>query len=267
MSITKKVPSTLATVLRRSTGYHPPVHQSLERLFEGYTTFATRYAPLASNLAAVGRQHLGIELSLPAPPVLGAEVAALPFERAQAAIEQTVGAVADGVRQAFVAQRVGTLEWGADGDSCTFSFQEVAHRRGMFREVIRRTPHTHVLVRARIRPLDDRDVRLPPAARALVADLSPELRHELRVIVGTEVVRQVGATEVRKQFTPFGEKVLSFGKAAGQAAAVAGVGAAAVVGAGLLGATGLGAGLLLASVFVADPALVLGDVCLFGWEE
>jgi hypothetical protein len=66
---------------------------------------------------------------------------------------------------------------------------------------------------------------------------------------------------VRKQWTPLGKWLVGDGTAA-----AAGALAAGAIGAGILTAK-IVSGLTAAAVFVADPALVLGDVCLFGWEE
>jgi len=118
-------------------------------------------------------------------------------------------------------------------------------------------------VRARVRRVDDKDVKLPPVAQGIVNDLTAGLRRELRVVVGTEIIRQVGDEEVRKELTPLGRALVGVGKTAAVTAPIA----AGVATAGLLRKPIVGTGLLASAVFLADPALVLGDICLYGWED
>jgi hypothetical protein len=244
------------------------VFESKERLGEYYGDVTAFYDRLRENLTRVGDKHLGEQFQFPPAPVLGSVIAAKPFREAKQAVDATVGQLAAAVHDELVRHKLGTVEWGEDGESARFTFQEVVQRKGLLRHVVHRTPHTHLVVRARIRPLDDRDVKLPAGAQAIVADLLPELRRELRVVVGAEIVRETGAEEVRKEWTPLAKGAARFGKIAGSVAAAAGLGAAAVGAASLLGAAAATVGTAaVATVFVADPALVLGDVCLFGWEE
>jgi hypothetical protein len=267
MNITKKKPQTMRAVMRRASGFRAPTHRSQERQFEAYAKFCDFYEKLRVNVTQVGAKHLGVTLNFPSPPVLGAQFAGRSYEKTQAAIEQSVDDAADRFREECVRNGLGVVTPGEDGDSYTFLYHDVHQRKGLFRHVITRRPHESVVVHGRVRRLDDRDVTLPPGGQAIVDALLPELRPELRVVVGAQVATATGADEVRNELTPFGRKLLTGGKVAAKAGAVAAVGAAAVAAIGLLGAAGVGAGMALATVFVADPALILGDLVFFGWEE
>ncbi len=254
---------TLGDAWLRASGFHPPVHGSKERLFEQWTLFRNRFLIDAARLTAIGRKYLGIDLKFVDPPILGFDVASLSYNEALTAVQETVHDTLHKATLEFSRCRVGTIAWSDDGDSCRFRFHEVHRRRGLFRELVGRTPHEHELVRARVRRVDDKDAKLPKVAQAIVNELTPELRRELRVVVGTEIVRNVGEREVKSELTPLGQALIGAGKKAAQTAVVAGP----LVAKGLVGSAAfLGAGLVASAVFLADPALVLGDVCLYGWE-
>lgn len=260
MSICVKKPRTMGQILRRATKTHPPVFQSIERLCQRYSAFGDRYAPISTNLRYIAQKHLGIDVQMPAIPVLARQVAALPYPQALEHVEETIENVAYELRQAFIDEGVGTLEASDTSDVWTFSFKDFERRRGILRDTLSHTPHHHTVAHARLRRIDDREVKLPAQGEALVADLLPCLRDELRVVTGTKVVEEVGPRHERRQWTALGKGLVGAGSAA--------VGLAPVLGAVALGGIGvLGAMAAAATVFAADPVLVLGDICLFGWDD
>lgn len=272
MNALKKRPPDFDRVTRTATGYKPSSFDSIERIAEAYAHFSDRFVSLGSNLADVIRKHFAVRLAVASPPVIGGRLIRVSPRDAQKLVDQSITATAQALRDELLRQGFKPVYWSDDCQSGSFVYRDVDQHHGILRHTVRSTPHKHTITRANIRRIDDPDVRLSAKAQALSADLDPDLRRVLRVVVGTEIVRSVGAERVQKEWTPLAKRLAKVGKIAGQTTAVAGIGAA-IVGAGaLLGTAAAAAASSLgtaavATVIVADPALILGDVCLIGWEE
>ncbi len=272
MNALKKRPIDFDKATRVATGYKSPTFDSIERIAEAYARFNDRFLYLGNNLANALHKHLAVRLAIASPPVIGQRLIRLSPREAQRLVDQTVAAAAHALREELLRQGFKPVRWNEDCESGSFAYRDVEQHRGLLRHTVRTTPHKHTITRANIRRLDDPDVRLSAKAQALSADLDPDLRRVLRVVVGTEIVRDVGAESVQQQWTPLAKRVARVGKIAGQSAALAGIGAA-IVGAGALLGTAAATAVsslgtaAVATVVVADPALILGDMCLIGWEE
>lgn len=261
MEITGKRPKSIGTILRRAADFHEPVYPSTDKLCQHYAGFCDGLTQILGNLSYIGRVHLGIEPRMPAISVLSQDVLNLEYEQALAHIQEVIETAAHELREGFIDQHVGTVDWSRANDTCTFSYQEFERRHGILRNRLSHTMHKHSLTHARLRRLDDRDVRLPKKAQAIVNDLLPCLREELRVVTGNQVVREVGEREDRSEYTALGKGVLGAGRAA---AAFFTSGAGKAVSGATMAAGALGAA---AMVFLSDPGLLLGDLVLYGWDN
>lgn len=265
---TERRPKTLSDALLRASGFHPPIYPSKERLFESWNGFTETYRKDAEGLAVVGRKYMGVDLQFAPVPILGSKIAALNYDDALHTMQEGMQEVFFRAHREFERCRAGRITCSDDGENCRFTFHEVYRRKGIFRETISRTPHEHELVRVRFRRVDDPSLTLPPIAQGIVNDLTPGLRRQLRIVVGTEVVRSVGDGEVRNELTALGRAVVGAGKEAARIGAIVVPIVGGIAAGGLVGAAAVaGVGMLASAMFVADPALVLGDVCLYGWED
>lgn len=247
-------PPTFEELAFRALHFEEPRVKKIPNLLARYHDALVRWQSLTSDLATIlATQRCPI--STPTIEPAGASIASLSYAEATEELRR-------GLRSAFAklaasarATKVGRVEWMSE-DACRFSFNDVRTIRGLLAHTIVRTSHTHELVRTRVHRLPANEIPKPHAAKVLLSKMGEPLREATRVVTGMLVVKGEEATEKLREATALGRGVekISMGVrmlAAKGKAAAAGVGKAV---------SGL-------QVALSDPAIVVGDLVLYGWED
>jgi hypothetical protein len=291
---------TLPEAIARAVGFRTPLVHSDAQLFTNYAGAANRFASIGNGLEKLCREHLDFELQPPVVEGLGAGTAALPYTESVGQLELRIQIAIDELVRRLDVPQLGRIEW-SDPESCRFTFFEVRRDRGILRNTVKRVAHTHELVKARQHRLPAEEIAMPAKAQAIIKAIPEPLLPQVRIITGLEVLKSEHEDSRRQELTRVG-RALDSGKrraldavdslaAGGRAAAMkardtvsseefqrgaakaAAVGLAAVAGGAILGGiySALTAAASVASVAVplaiADPAIVLGEFCVFGWED
>jgi hypothetical protein len=254
---------SLKDCLQKAVDFKPPLMKGDHKLFTAFDGAKRRFDEVARGLAQLCIKHCSFSLNPPAIETVGAEVAALPYNEAIAAVEQRLNGGIDLLCQRLTVPQLGHIEW-LDDETCKFTYFQVDRKEGFVRDTLYRVAHTHHLVNARMHRLPAAEVAKPKKALAIIESLPPALYPYARIVTGLEVVNATAIAEQWKERNAFGEFLHDVGLAATSVPAIATAGIAA--GAGAL--AGLGwLGLAAAQVAIVDPAIILGELCLFGWEN
>ncbi|QDT46146.1 hypothetical protein Pan258_01630 [Symmachiella dynata] len=166
-------------------------------------------------------------------------------------LEQATAQFAFDLSKGANTYRVGTMEWFAK-DVCRFSFYVDSVSRSLMERTTSRMRHTHDLVRARKVRLPARSVNKPAECRRIIKAMPDFLHRWAYIVTGERIARKSEEAERRIDPTLLAktvETVVSTGKAAATATFAA--------------ADAFGKRV---QEVVSDPALVLGDYVLTGWE-
>ncbi len=193
-----------------------------------------------------------------------AEIGTLPHEKARQALEHrfadSVDYIARNVQRDLASSSmVGRITWLGPRE-CRFSFFDTERSRTLTRTTTRTLKHTHDLIHARKVRLPARSVRKPKACRALIRAMPPWVRKHSYIVAGTQInanIEQVGETDRPSELVVLGRWIGRKLQEGRRKAARAG--AQVVDAAARLGKS--------STAILRDPALVIGDYVLFGWEE
>jgi hypothetical protein len=156
------------------------------------------------------------------------------------------------------AERVGKIEWLGDR-ACRFYYFDTKRSRTLSRIRSRTMKHTHDLVDARKVRLPADHVKKPKMCRNIIRAMPLWMRKHSYIVVGTQVVGNIERVDQTEE----PNELLAAAKWAGRKltrahrkAVRAGKGAVRT-------ASGLNR---LTTAILRDPALVIGDYVLTGWE-
>ncbi len=176
-------------------------------------------------------------------------------ERHQASIEQIEAKFLRGLEEASEANLVGRIQWVGDR-ACRFHYFDKERDRTLTKLRTRTIKHTHDLVDARRVRLPATSVKRPRRCQAIIRSLPPWLAKHCYIVTGSQIVadvEQVAETEAPNEVVVatrwLGKKLRRGAKAVAKGTAVA----ASVP-------------LALSTAVLSDPALVVGDFVLYGWE-
>ena len=280
--------------------FKEPTFKSPHNLMRNYGQAVNAGQDVARQIQTFMRKAYDVTEPIPQVAVAGADVAALPYEEALNVLNLRFDEFSGQIARMFECPRTGRFEWLSD-DAARFSYVTVERERGLLKVKHHRTKHVHDLVKATSHRLTDGIPIRDPRAKQLIGIIPVSLRPYARVITGLEIVQGqefAGTDETltalgrmvesgKRAAAAAGQKVVDSGKKAATviahgAVAVGNLGADAARGAGralssgafwsaagieaaVVGAIGLLG--MMAQVIIADPALVVGEYVLHGWED
>jgi hypothetical protein len=256
---------TFPEAVERGVDFRPPAVRNDRNLFTAYAQASDRLAVIGAGLQAVCGRYLDFQIVPPTIHAFDAATAALPYVETldvmQYRLRQAIAALA----AALNVPQLGRVDW-PDEESCRFTYFEVAKDRGLLHNRFRRIAHQHDVVKARLHKLPADEVTMPKRARHILNAIPGPLRPYTRVITGLEVRNEIREESRRNESTWLGQAIQVGARQVRQAATAAGTGLAA---AGRSLGTGLASALsaIAAPLAIADPAIVIGEVCLYGWEN
>jgi hypothetical protein len=136
---------------------------------------------------------------------------------------------------------------------------------GILRNTIRRMVHQHDLVKARQHKLPAPDVVMPKRAQQILRLVPEAVLPQVRIVTGRLVQKDEREDSSREELTWLGQ-ALEGGKRKARQAADAAVAGIAAAGKAVADATSSALSSANRAIAVADPAIVIGDVCFYGWE-
>lgn len=245
---------TFEELALRALHFEEPRVKKIPNLLGRYNDALVCWQSLAADLGKIlAAQRCPISIPTVAPA--GASIARLSYPEA---VEELRGGLTSAVSKlaAFArATKVGRIEWISE-EACRFSFNELRTIRGLLAQTIVRTSHTHELVQARVHRLPANEIPKPPAAKLLLSMMGAPLREATRVVTGMLVVKGEVATEKLREPTALGRGVEKIG-----------MGVRTLAAKGKAAASGVGSALRGVQVALSDPAIVVGDLVLYGWED
>jgi hypothetical protein len=240
-----KAGKTLQDVLSRVLRFEPPLCSSRATLLREYAEAVGSAEELAVEMHRFAKVVFGVDVPRPAARRAGADVAALPYEEAEAALMEYHENFIKALAQTWDRPEIGRITWFAP-DACRFVFFEVVTSRTLTVVTRRRVQRAHDLVSARSQHVWSAPLVLPQAARRVVAELPPALVPHIELVHGVEILEGQSVISTSVEPTLLGKM---FG-AVGQ------------------GIRALGRGIdSLVQVARRDPALTLGEFVLCGWEQ
>jgi hypothetical protein len=150
----------------------------------------------------------------------------MPFEDAYAEMKNRLAAGKDALAKAVSKPEVGRIEF-TDGESGRYTWFEIQRIYELTGTVTRRVAHTNHIVRAKFHELPAAHVRKPALAERIIRAIPAPLYPYVRIVTGTEVVSETKVVSERKELNWLGK---------------------------------------LRQMAAHDPAIVIGELCLFGWE-
>lgn len=300
MLMTRERVKSSDKIFDRILPFHEPKFRTVEKLMENYARGITDAGGLATEIQKFLSSAYPQKVLMPAgAPIADADVALLSYEDALSRLKQYHEAYVSRISAMFRSPYIGTINWLTD-DVCRFTFVTARKESGIFQRLYHRTQHLHDIVHARSWPPSECN-KLDARAKQLLPMIPKRIAPYVRVITGLEIVKGQGFAGTDSELTAIGRFVegskdaaVAAGKATAHAAVVAGgvaleVGKAAAIGAGVLaggalavaGVVAAGAALAaagaaaiplafgagLVQAIIADPALVIGEHVLHGWEE
>ncbi len=256
---------TFPEVLDRVVDFRAPVVHNDEHLFTAYAEATERFASICSGLQRICKDYADCQFTVPEIAAFDASVAALPYNDTLQLMVDRLGEAQAALVAALDDPRFGRVTW-SDDESCRFTYFEPLRERGVLRNTIRRIVHQHDVVDARQHKLPASGVVIPKRGRQIIAAIPAPLQRYARVITGLEVRKEEREDSSRKERTWLGQALANGGRQLSSAKAAAALGLAAAGGALVAGATGA-LSRISSALAVADPAIVIGEVCLYGWEN
>jgi hypothetical protein len=256
---------TFPEAVERAVDFRPPIVRGDRQLFTEYAQAADRYTQISSGLKTVCRNFLDFEITPPPLDAFEAAVAALPYSDTRELMQHRIRQAISALAEALDIPQLGRVTW-ADRESCRFTYFEVQRDRGILRNTVRRIAHQHDVVKARQHKLPATDVVIPKRGLEIISAIPAPLKRYTRVITGLEVRQQAREDSSREESTWLAQALARGKHQLTQAKTAAAVG---IVGAGAALASGFTALLsaVTAPVAIADPAIVIGEICLYGWEN
>ena len=278
---------TAQEVLFLIAAFERGIMKSDSKDFRSYPEACHRLMTVAIALRMILSKYFGKDLKLPVLPIVGA------MNGSHELMEAALHAFCAELVQNLISAGCGKMLWH-DKTRCSFDFPEAKFSYSLFKRKVTTVRCRHDLVDARQHILPC-SVRRPPVVDQIIAAFpSPLVRH-LRIVTGMEVVKSHAVESEHSGLNKFGQFVQDAAKKAGVAANAAGNAVtsaansagrglnaaknaieknpnvvAGVVGAAAAGGLGywlLTAATVAAQVAIVDPALVLGDIVLCGWEN
>jgi hypothetical protein len=243
----------------RLAGVHDDKHA-----FRAYAQAVGRLTEISVGLQKICKRYADFDLTVPEVAALGTEAAALPRTETRQLMVARLSDAKTALAAALDVSQFGRATW-PDDESCRFTFFEPVWERGILRNKVRRIAHQHDLVDARERKLPVQDIVIPKRGREIIALIPAPLQRYTRVITGLEVRKEEREASNREEATWLAQALKSGARQLGRAKTAAAMGLAAAGGALVAGTTGLSR--ISKALAVADPAIVIGEVCLFGWED
>lgn len=250
------------SIVRELAPFREPTLAEHHKLLANFGEAVTGLRDQAAKIARFKQRAYGLATPGPALPTAGLEITQLPYDRALAELLLRYDAGVRDVARLFECNRVGKVEWA--GEAARFSYIEANERMGLLRWYRERHSHTHELVKAVSRSLDEPDVPMDRRTRELVAMMPGEWKRYVHIITGLQILKEQAHVGTDEHLTGFGRAVEGAKEAAGGISRSV---AAAAVGTGLAAAALWHWLPAAASVAVADPCIAIGEYCLHGWDE
>lgn len=256
---------TFSEAVERAVGFRRPVVHGDRQLFTHYAQAAERYTRIGSGLKLLCRDFLDFQILPPKLHAFDAEIAALPFANTQEVMETRLRQAIAALAETLDVPQVGRVVF-TDNESCRFSYYDVVREHGILRNTIRRVAHLHDIVKARLHKLPADNVAIPKRGQEIIRAIPSLLHPYTRVITGLEIQKQSREDSSRQELTWAGRALSGSKRHLKNTGAVVTTSFSAA-GAALL--AGLGSALAAATtpLAIADPAIVIGEVCLYGWES
>ena len=165
---------------------------------------------------------------------------------------------ADELIAQMASDKVGRVVWTGD-HSLQYSFHEVSQNNGLWTNKLERMTTKHDLINPRANRMPADGIDMPRKAQKMINRIMREdhqITRHFAVYTGQLAAKQSGVSETWTEDGVVKKIATSTAAKATGAAALAAGGLAALF-------STLGP---IAAVAVVDPAIVLGDVCFFGWE-
>ena len=273
-------------IVRDLAAFKEPPFKTPQNLMRNYGTAVGTALDVARQIQ--GFMNSAYQAAVPIPEVetAGADVAALPYEEALATLKQRHDTLVQKVATMFDCPRIGRFEWLSD-DAARFSYVTVRRERGLLKVRDHRNKHVHDLVKAVSHPFADEIPIRDPRAKQLIDMIPSSLKPYGRIIAGLEIVKghefagtdetltglgrivhgakQAVVTGARSTAESGRKAATVIARGAGRTLSSGSAWTAAGIGAAVLGTLGLLA--TMAQVVIADPALVIGEYVLYGWED
>jgi hypothetical protein len=256
---------TFPEAVERAVDFRRPIVHNDRHLFTQYAQAAERFARIGSGLKVLCRDFLDFQIAPPEIHAFEASAAALPYSDTVDVMEYRFQQAIATLATALNVPQLGRVTW-SDDESCQFTYYDVVWDYGILRNNVRRVAHQHDVVKARLHKLPADDVPMPKRGREILRAIPAPLHPYTRVITGLEV-RKLEREESSRQESTWLGKTLSRGKRQLKTTGTAVAAGLSAAGAAVL--TGIGGALSLATapLAIADPAIVVGELCLFGWEN
>ncbi|EMI19558.1 hypothetical protein RMSM_03518 [Rhodopirellula maiorica SM1] len=163
--------------------------------------------------------------------------------------------IAEKIAEQLIGDNIGRAEIVPQGLRCTFFDKEKDF--GIMNHTYRNVRHTHVIARPKDRRYPFHG-SIPKKGQQIIDTLCEAgLQRQIRIVTGDLIGEDVRKVKEWKERTAFGSFIDSSGAAI--LAGAAAVGTAIVTGGAALAA--------LPATFAADPCILVGDLCLYGWVD
>jgi len=194
----------------------------------------------------------------------------------QATINENLQVAASQLAAAWDCSRIGRIEMLAR-NACRFTYYDFVDQGGILNRTYDVAKHQHDLASARFHRAEAVNIEIPERAKLMLARLH-YLKPYARIVTGVEVATGTEQSESFQERTALGRALDTTVDATARGAKAAGRGARRVsksvtTRGVVLGGLALGglaaAGMALSSlaaVAIADPALIIGDRVLYGWD-
>jgi hypothetical protein len=241
--------------------------------FKQYGAAAARGSAIGREMQDILRTFFHMDCTIPQLPPVSPGANGDGSVVLQSTMQENLRTFAAQLAAQWDCSRIGRIEMLAE-DACRFTYCDFADLGGILTRSYSVVRHQHRVVNARFHRADAMlTITIPQRASAMLARLRL-LSPYARIVTGMEVVKGSEHAETFQERTALGRKVdqvIGGAKDAGKAFVDSGAAAATGVALGI-GALAAGAGWLLsglaglAAVAMADPALIIGDRVLFGWD-
>jgi hypothetical protein len=251
-------PPTFVTKFQRVVAIRQSAVRSHSRLFARFNDSREEFDRCAGSFAGIVADYQRRFVTPPRILPAGADVAARPYDEAAAILDKRLE---DGVvefQRRLTAARVCCIEW-LDESTCRFTYNALSTVRGILNHAHIRVSHAHELVDARAHRLPARDVPKPRAATDIIGRMPPLLADAARIITGTLIVESASRIEQFHEPTILGSALSTMTDLASRAARRAASFAAR-------GIENISSS-MSRQVLKRDPAIIVGEFCLFGWED
>ena len=210
---------------------------------------------------------VGYEASWELPTkVIGAEIGSYERQEAQEElrrwhqefVETLTASFRRDLEQAAETNLVGRIEWLGD-HACRFDFFEKERSRGLTTNRTRTVQHTHELIDARKARLPAYRVKQPARCKVLIRAMPVWMQKHAYIVTGTQIAANLDQVDEREEPNELVETARWLTRSVRS-------GAQAVRDSGRQ--IGRRVNRLASSIeILKDPALVIGDYVLTGWEE